>query len=125
MLVYPEDKWHELSFSKLINFSNSDLVGGRKRARNNQVKFSAYMFEFYKIEIVTFNSCCEDLSFLCRGEWKSVFLLVSSYSNILFMLSFFCPMTYSSCHLALNVVIIVLTSGSPQHTGMPCLTRWW
>lgn len=70
MLVYPEDKWHELSFSKLINFSNSDLVGGRKRARNNQVKFSAYMFEFYKIEIVTFNSCCEDLSFLCRGEWR-------------------------------------------------------
>lgn len=49
-------------------------MGVRERARNNQVQFPAYMFEFYiresQIEIVTFNCCCEDLSVLYGGEWQ-------------------------------------------------------
>lgn len=50
MLVCPEDKEHGLSFSKLINFKNSDLVGARKRVRNTPVKFAVYVFEFCKRE---------------------------------------------------------------------------
>ena len=53
----------------------------RERARNNQVKFAAYVFEFYKRvsnEIITLDSCCEDLfQFVCvcvcvggGGEWQ-------------------------------------------------------
>lgn len=50
VLVCPEDKEHGLSFSKLINFKNSDLVGARKRVRNTPVKFAVYVFEFCKRE---------------------------------------------------------------------------
>lgn len=50
VLVCFEDKEYGLSFFKLINFKNSDLVGVRKRVRNILVKFVVYVFEFCKRE---------------------------------------------------------------------------